>query len=263
MDAPGVIGGLALGGLAGLAAAIAAALAALTWTALALLAVGLVLLAEAALMLCYAWRGKFRHRDRMLALIPWRGDEQVLDVGTGRGLLLVGAAKRLAAGGRAVGIDIWSRTDLSGNAIERTQANLEREGVAARCALKSEPAQAMNFPDASFDVVLSNLCLHNIKAASERDRACREIARVLKPGGIAVISDFRHTRAYSAALRGAGLTATRRGPYVWNVFPPQNIVVARKCHRTSSWRASSAGRGKTRGGFWGRLAPISAASDRR
>jgi arsenite methyltransferase len=228
VDAPGVIRGLALGGLAGLAVSLAAALAALTWAALALLALGLVLLAEAALMLRYAWRGKFRHRDRMLAFVPWRGDEQVLDVGTGRGLLLVGAAKRLAAGGRAVGIDIWSRTDLSGNAIERTQANLEQEGVAARCELKSEPAQSMSFPDASFAVVLSNLCLHNIKAASERDRACREIARVLKPGGIAVISDFRHTRAYAAAFRAAGLTATRRGPYVRSVFPPQNIVVARK-----------------------------------
>jgi len=228
VDAPGVIRGFALGGLAGLAAALAAARAALAWMELALLAVGIVLLAEAALMLCYAWRGKFRHRDRLLALVPWRGDEQVLDVGTGRGLLLAGAAKRLGAGGRAVGIDIWSRTDLSGNSIERTQANLELEGVTARCELKSEPAQAMNFPDASFDVVLSNLCLHNIKAASERDGACREIARVLKPGGVAVISDFRHTRAYAAAFRAAGVAATRRGPYVWNVFPPQNIVVARK-----------------------------------
>src|SRR5579885_2484667 len=44
------------------------------------------------LMLVYAKYGKFRHRDRMLGYVSWRGDEQVLDVGTGRGLLLVGAA---------------------------------------------------------------------------------------------------------------------------------------------------------------------------
>jgi arsenite methyltransferase len=228
VDAPGVICGLALGGLAGLAAALAAACAGLAWVALALLVLGLVPLAEAGLMLRYASSGKFRHRDRMLALVPWRGDEQVLDVGTGRGLLLVGAARRLAAGGRAVGIDIWSRADLSGNAIERTVANLEHEGVAARCELKSESAQAMSFSDASFDVVLSNLCLHNIRAAADRDRACREIARVLRPGGIAIVSDFRHTRAYAAAFRAAGLAATRHGPYLRSVFPPQTVVVAHK-----------------------------------
>jgi arsenite methyltransferase len=229
IDAPGVIRGLALGGMVVLAAAAAAAAgASLGWASLVLLALGLVFLAEAALMLLYARTGKFRHRDRILALVPWRGNERVLDVGTGRGLLLIGAAKRLTSGGDAIGIDIWSRRDLSGNAIERTAANLERENVASRCTLRSEPAQAMGFADASFDVVLSNLCLHNIKTAAERDRACQEIVRVLKPGGIAVISDLRHTRAYAAAFRAVGPAMVRRGPCVWSVFPPQHIILARK-----------------------------------
>lgn len=35
------------------------------------------------LMLAYAKWGKFRHRDRMISLIPWTGKELVLDVGTG------------------------------------------------------------------------------------------------------------------------------------------------------------------------------------
>ncbi len=46
------------------------------------------------LMLIYSLKGKFRHRDRMLAKVQWTGTEAVLDVGTGRGLLLIGAAKR-------------------------------------------------------------------------------------------------------------------------------------------------------------------------
>lgn len=75
------------------------------------------------LMLIYAKFGKFGHRDRMLKLHNWRGDEQVLDVGTGRGLLLVGAARRLTTG-HATGIDIWNKEDLSGNALERTEQNL-------------------------------------------------------------------------------------------------------------------------------------------
>src|ERR1700759_1705119 len=84
------------------------------------------------LMLLYSLRGKFRHRDRMLALAQLRGDEDVLDVGTGRGLLLVGAAKKLVTG-RAVGLDIWKTSDLSDNARASTQAVLELEGVAERC----------------------------------------------------------------------------------------------------------------------------------
>jgi hypothetical protein len=56
---------------------------------------GLCLVLEGLLFLQYVKFGKFRHRDFMLSLHQWRGDEQVLDVGCGRGLLLAGAAKRL------------------------------------------------------------------------------------------------------------------------------------------------------------------------
>jgi arsenite methyltransferase len=80
------------------------------------------------LMLLYSLRGKFRHRDRILALAHLRGDEDVLDVGTGRGLLLVGAAKKLVTG-HAVGLDIWKTSDLSDNARARTETVTE----AGRC----------------------------------------------------------------------------------------------------------------------------------
>src|SRR5215471_11213682 len=83
---------------------------------------GVSLVAGGILMLVYAKWGKFSHRDRMLNMISWRGDEHVLDVGTGRGLLLIGAARRLTTG-KSTGIDIWSTKDLSGNSLERTQAN--------------------------------------------------------------------------------------------------------------------------------------------
>ena len=59
---------------------------------------GVLCLAEGVLMLLYAKHGKLRHRDRMLARVDWKGDESVLDVGTGRGLLMIGAAKRLSTG---------------------------------------------------------------------------------------------------------------------------------------------------------------------
>jgi arsenite methyltransferase len=187
---------------------------------------GAIFVIEGGLMLLYSLRGKFRHRGRMLALANLRGDESVLDVGTGRGLLLVGAARRLVTG-RAVGLDIWKTSDLSGNARERTEKMLDQEGVAERCKLLERPAQDTGLPDGSFDVVLSNLCLHNISAKEERDAACREIVRVLKPGGVAVISDFKNAGQYARSFRAAGLTV-RRSYHPWDTFPPLTIVEARK-----------------------------------
>lgn len=180
---------------------------------------GIFFLAESLLMLLYAKWGKFRHRERLLGLYRWRGDEQVLDVGTGRGLLLVGAARRLTTG-RAVGIDIWKKSDLSGNSIARTVFNLAVEGVTEKTDLKSEDVRRMSFPDATFDLVVSNLCLHNIASAAGREKACEEMIRVLRPGGVAIISDFKNVRAYAAMFRRHGFEVQRHGPYLLDTFPP-------------------------------------------
>src|SRR5215813_10877604 len=59
---------------------------------------GISLLATAGLMLLYSKVGKMRHRDRMSRMAALKGSEQVLDVGTGRGLLLIAAAKQLSTG---------------------------------------------------------------------------------------------------------------------------------------------------------------------
>ena len=176
----------------------------------------------------YVKVGKHRHRDRMLSMHSWRGDENVLDVGCGRGLLLAGAVKKLSTAGRGTGIDIWSKKDMGGNSDAATRRNLEMEGVSERCTLFRVPAQEMRFADASFDVVLSSLCLHNICDKLARQRAVQQIARVLRPDGVAILSDYKLTGEYAEQLRLAGLTVEKQWGNPLYTFPPLRIVIARK-----------------------------------
>lgn len=192
---------------------------------------GLLLTLEGFLFLLYVKFGKFRHRDLMLSQHQWRGDEQVLDVGCGRGLLLAGAAKRIVAlrgTGHCTGIDIWSAQDMGGNSEASTRRNLELEGLSQVSTLMGVPAQEIPFADGTFDVIASNLCLHNIYDRATRHLALQQIARVLKPGGITILSDYKLTGEYADHLRTAGLSVEKRWGNPLHTFPPLRIVVARK-----------------------------------
>jgi arsenite methyltransferase len=152
--------------------------------------------------------GKVREREKLLSNISFRGDEQVLDVGCGRGLLLIGAAKRLTTG-TATGIDIWQTEDLSGNRPDATLENTRREGVAERVKIETADMRKMPFADGTFDVIVSRAAIHNLYAAADRASAVREIVRVLKPGGLAVIDDIRHFRQYAAIFTENGCDVRR------------------------------------------------------
>ncbi len=155
------------------------------------------------LIIMYVKVEKFRHRDRMLNMLLWKGNEQVLDIGTGRGLLMIGAARRLKDG-KSTGIDIWEKEDLSNNNYNATLLNAKIEGVLDKVEIINADAQNLPFSDNSFDYILSNLCLHNIKTKVGRKSACLEIMRVLKPDGIALISDYNHTGEYAKEFKRQG-----------------------------------------------------------
>ena len=63
---------------------------------------GAYFLLYARSMIWYSKVGKQQIRKQLLGLVPWRGDEMVLDVGCGRGLVMIGAAKQLITG-KAIG----------------------------------------------------------------------------------------------------------------------------------------------------------------
>ncbi|MEO6837394.1 MAG: class I SAM-dependent methyltransferase [Ginsengibacter sp.] len=185
------------------------------------------LLIAGFLMIAYSRYGKFRHRDRIINLHQWKGNEKVLDVGTGLGLLMIGTAKKLDSG-KSYGIDIFNSYDLSDNNIDQTKNNIHLENVDDKTEIISENICKTTFSDNYFDVVVSNLCLHNIYNKEERKLACKEIFRVLKTGGEAIISDFKHTGEYKKVFEGLGMKVKKEGTYFFSTFPPLTIIKAIK-----------------------------------
>lgn len=181
----------------------------------------------ALLMLVYSLYGKYKHRDRMLNFITWSGNEQVLDIGTGLGLLMIGAAHKIITG-KSTGIDIWNSEDLTGNSVQAALHNAKLEGVAHKVEILNENVMEMNFADNTFDVILSNMCLHNIYSKPGRKVACEQICRVLKKGGTAVISDFRHVKEYNQNFKELGLKTELLPAAYLTTFPAVTTLIVKK-----------------------------------
>jgi ubiquinone/menaquinone biosynthesis C-methylase UbiE len=134
--------------------------------------------------------------------------------------------------GRAVGIDLWT-ADQSGNGAEAAERNLVAEGVCERCGLVTGDMRSLPFPDASFDMIVSSLAIHNIRDPEGRSRAIDEIARALAPGGCVVIADLAWTRTYAKWLEAHGFIGVRRRGLGWRfwwgpAFPSTVLVTGTK-----------------------------------
>jgi SAM-dependent methyltransferase len=232
IDAPGVVRAMAAAGvvvtIAGFAAPWLPVPTAVAETVHGLRPAGVALLLAAAAMILSSKVGKLHLCRRLIALHDWRGDERVLDVGCGRGLSLIAAAKQLDKGGHATGVDLWSGKDLSDNAPDRTRANAAIEGVADRVTVDTGDACTLPYPPASFDIVTSMTAIHNIPKSADRARAFAEMARVLKPGGRLLLFDIAHPFAYAAQLRAAGFAEVRRAGIALLWVQPGVIWSARK-----------------------------------
>ena len=132
------------------------------------------MLATAAVWLYNSKFGKLRLRESLMDTLSWKGDEKVLDVGCGSGLLLIAAARRLREGS-AVGVDIWRSEDLSNTDREAALRNARIEGVAERVKVEEGDARQLPFDEATFDVVVSLNVLNNI--AKREERASASVAR--------------------------------------------------------------------------------------
>ena len=84
------------------------------------------------------------------------------------------------------------------------------------------------FEDQTFDIVVSNLAIHNIPDRDSRAQAVREIARVLKPNGQVLLCDFQCTAEYVQVLQTSGLAEVRVSGLQFQMFPPVRIVTGKK-----------------------------------
>ncbi|GAA3831192.1 hypothetical protein GCM10022226_60220 [Sphaerisporangium flaviroseum] len=116
---------------------------------------------------------------RLAALSGAGPGDQVLDVGCGTGYLTRILASLVGTDGRVTGVD--PSHPMLDHARRRAPGN---------CSYQVGEGQALPFPNATFDVVVSSFAVHHMPTAA-RGGAVREMFRVLRPGGRLLIAEFR------------------------------------------------------------------------
>jgi ubiquinone/menaquinone biosynthesis C-methylase UbiE len=120
-------------------------------------------------------------REKVLRLARLEPGESILDVGCGTGTLAIAAKRHVGPTGSVHGID------ASPEMITRASRKARKAGL--EVLFENALAEALPFPDAQFDAVLTTIMLHHLPR-KPRQQCAREIRRVLKPRGRVLAVDF-------------------------------------------------------------------------
>lgn len=128
------------------------------------------------------WDDMFLYRLKT-ELSPDGKSGSILDVGLGTGLIVREMAQSPEfAGFHFVGIDYYP------DMVEKSKAKVAEEGLSDRITVEEGDASKLQYPDNSFDVVMSRATIHHLADPTD---ALKEKYRVLKPGGFCLIHDIR------------------------------------------------------------------------
>ena len=114
----------------------------------------------------------------------------VLDIGCGTGRTAIKIARCLPKGGHLNGIDIYNVNAISGNSLATVNRNAELEGVSDKSTFQFGSATEIPFEDNKFHIVNLSSVLHEVHDYENKERAMREIHRVLKPAGLLFMGEW-------------------------------------------------------------------------
>lgn len=137
--------------------------------------------------------------DRTFGAVTGAGRRRAGAYLTGRGgsVLEVGVGTGLALPSYGEGVEVTG-IDFSHEMLDKAKARVAQDRLTHVRELRQMDARALDFPDASFDSVAA---MHVLSVVPEPERVMREIARVLKPGGKAiVVNHFARPKGPLAAL---------------------------------------------------------------
>ncbi|KAL4794746.1 arsenic resistance protein ArsH [Aspergillus venezuelensis] len=110
--------------------------------------------------------------------------ETVVDLGSGTGIDVLLAARKVGLNGQAIGVDMTSRKNM----IEIANENVAKAGLSNVRFIEANIC-SIPLPNSSVDCIISN-CVINLVPATDKPTVFKEIARLLKSGGRVAISDI-------------------------------------------------------------------------
>ena len=143
----------------------------------------------------------------ILDFLDERCTGKMLDIGAGNEILAIKAALKNRTLD-VVGVDYWGKDWQYSKSV--CEQNARIANVAEHVHFQKGDAASLNFPDATFDVVVSNLTFHEVKKVKSKIDVLEEALRVLKPGGKFVFIDYFYDDRYYGDAAGFEL-------YLWSL----------------------------------------------